>query len=379
MKFPRIFLVITTTLSLSLSVRADRQEFQQTASLTDQMLLAPFMLPYSGLFLTLNALFLARQAVGSGLSVQQEASKTAEGVALIRSMLFDMGLCNDSMAHHFIPWSHQAVRYLNYPYFWYWGHVGDFGLGIGAVAVRSDLGDEIFIEFTRKAQQSQEKRFAVVQLGAGYDTRFFRLREQIPTNVEVFELDIATTQSLKKRKLSENEIDHAHVMFVPIDFSREDVAEKLTNSGRWSNETPTLFLWEGVSMYISEDHANNVMEFVGHSAPGSELYIDILTDFFSPNAMAKPSWAGWLNQKIVENNGEKFQFGLKQETDTEINKWLARWNMTAEKIIRQTDMESRFFRRPDGSLSAGCVDCVTNSQKFGQFSTTRVPFPDCTC
>jgi len=70
----------------------------------------------------------------------------------------------------------------------------------------------------------------VVLLGAGYDSRFFRLQEF--RDVKVFELDLSSTQVIKKTltrrllgKLPEN------VTFVAIDFSKDCIGEKLIKAG----------------------------------------------------------------------------------------------------------------------------------------------------
>lgn len=366
-KFVRLEILLRTkVLSLLIVVccwpfqsnAAERKEFSQTASMLDQVLTSVTMLPYSAAFVTLNAAFIGYQVLAPGKKVQQDASKTAEGVAHVRNMFSKMGLCNDNLAENFLRRSHHVHSALAYPYFWYWGFVGDFALGLGALAARSDLGDDIFLQFVEKAVQNPSEDYAVIQLGAGFDTRFYRFKDLLPSNLKVLELDIATTQAAKRQILLNTQVEHSHVHFVAIDFSREDLEGALTNTGLWHKDMPTLFLWEGVSMYIPEEHVNKTLEFVGSSKQGSEFYFDVLIDFFSEKAVIPQTTASYLNQKLVENKGESFQFGIKDPSDDGIRTWLGQRNLHAETIFRKEDLENRYFKRSDGSLAATCSDYV---------------------
>lgn len=57
------------------------------------------------------------------------------------------------------------------------------------------------------------------------------------------------------------------VTYVPVDFAVDDLGERLRASG-WRSDEPTLFLWEGVTNYLSEAAVRDVLAFIGASAPG---------------------------------------------------------------------------------------------------------------
>ena len=109
----------------------------------------------------------------------------------------------------------------------------------------------------------------VVILGAGLDTRGFSLPGV--TQARVFEVDLPAGQKVKKSRvqkhfgrLPEN------VTFVPVDFDLQSLDKAFAGSG-YDPARPTVFVWEAVTQYITEDAVRNTLAFVGKSAPGSVL------------------------------------------------------------------------------------------------------------
>jgi methyltransferase (TIGR00027 family) len=107
----------------------------------------------------------------------------------------------------------------------------------------------------------------LVILGAGYDTRPYRLPEM--ENVKVFEVDLATVQDDKKKKLQKylGRLPD-YVSFIPIDFDTQTL-EAVFSGTAFNPAKPAIFIWEGVTQYISEEAVRQTLAFVGKSAPGS--------------------------------------------------------------------------------------------------------------
>ena len=85
----------------------------------------------------------------------------------------------------------------------------------------------------------------VVLLGAGYDTRAygpFRCE-----GIVFFELDQESVQDHKRIMTARAGIDTTDVRFVAVDFSEDDVFEKLAEAG-YDPVVKTIFLWEGVTL-----------------------------------------------------------------------------------------------------------------------------------
>ena len=93
----------------------------------------------------------------------------------------------------------------------------------------------------------------IVVLGAGYDTRFYRLDAISPSGrIKCFEVDAPNTQAAKLKYLKQGGVDAKHVNFVPCDFAHEDWLETLEKKG-FDRSKRTLFVWEGVAYYLTDD------------------------------------------------------------------------------------------------------------------------------
>lgn len=115
----------------------------------------------------------------------------------------------------------------------------------------------------------------VVILGAGYDTRAYRIAEF--AKLPVFEVDHPVTQAEKRRAL-EGVVEPlpGNVVFVGIDFDTDDLGQRLAAAG-YDTTKRTLFVWQGVIMYLTDEGVNRTLAFVAkQSAPGSTLIFDYM-------------------------------------------------------------------------------------------------------
>jgi methyltransferase (TIGR00027 family) len=109
----------------------------------------------------------------------------------------------------------------------------------------------------------------VVLLGAGFDTRPYRLPGM--ERVKVFEIDLPGVQNDKKKRLQKH-FGHlpGNVTFISIDFEAQTL-EAVFAETVFDSSSPAVFVWEGVTPYISEKAVSQTLSFVGSSAPGSIL------------------------------------------------------------------------------------------------------------
>ncbi len=109
----------------------------------------------------------------------------------------------------------------------------------------------------------------MVILGAGLDTRPYRLPGV--ERVKVFELDLPAVQKDKKTRIQK----HfgrlpGHVTYMPIDFDTQDLEIAFTGTA-FDLSRPAVFVWEGVTQYVTEEAVRRTLAFVGKSAPGSRI------------------------------------------------------------------------------------------------------------
>lgn len=151
----------------------------------------------------------------------------------------------------------------------------------------------------------------LVLLGAGYDSRAYRFSAL--KDRRVFEVDHPRTQKSKKDKLLDLMGSlPAHVVYVPVDFEKDDLMAKLTGAG-YRHDLKTLFIWEGVSKYLTASAVKDLLSAVSaNSRKGSAIVFDYLFQ-----SMVDGRSGGALVQKILSiqaEKGEPFIFGLPEES-----------------------------------------------------------------
>jgi methyltransferase (TIGR00027 family) len=109
----------------------------------------------------------------------------------------------------------------------------------------------------------------LVILGAGLDSRPYRLPGS--ERVKVFEVDLPSVQDDKKKKIQKifGRLPE-HVTFVPIDFDTQELGDVFSGTN-FDPSRPAVFVWEGVTQYITEDAVRRTLAFVGKTAPGSVI------------------------------------------------------------------------------------------------------------
>jgi methyltransferase (TIGR00027 family) len=109
----------------------------------------------------------------------------------------------------------------------------------------------------------------VVNLGAGFDTRSYRLPEL--ASVPVWEVDQPGSAITKRRRLETifGEVP-AHVTLVPMDFDCEDLRSVLASHG-YPADKRTFFIWEGVTQYLTEPGIRQTFDLLGTAPAGSRL------------------------------------------------------------------------------------------------------------
>jgi methyltransferase (TIGR00027 family) len=142
-----------------------------------------------------------------------------------------------------------------------------------------------------------------VILGAGFDTRAYRLPNDTP--VRVFEVDSPRTQTVKRETLKKAGIDSSGVTFVPADFEKEDWLGRLSAAGFDPGER-TLFLWEGVSMYLDREAVEDTLRKIASTARGSVVAFD----YFTTEALESRALYWRYGRAATKAAREPLQFGV---------------------------------------------------------------------
>ncbi len=151
----------------------------------------------------------------------------------------------------------------------------------------------------------------VVILGAGYDCRAHRLPAL--RAAEVFEVDRAETQAVKRTRLGAREV-HGALRYVAVDFATDDLETSLDAAG-WQSDEPTAFVWEGVTNYLSDAAVSKVLSLVGKSAAGGRLIFTYMHRGVLDGSVHFPG--GARARERVKRLGEPWTYGLDpRETES---------------------------------------------------------------
>lgn len=216
----------------------------------------------------------------------------------------DERICYDPYARQFVP----AWMYHIFGFFIKSGYAERRGPGVnGFLAARDRYIDDVLISFLEEGLKQ------LVILGAGYDSRPYRF--DLSGQVKAFEVDHPTTQAdkLKKVQIIFGKVPE-HVSYVAIDFNAQTLEERLLASG-YDPELKTLFIWQGVSMYLTGEAVDATLNFVArHSGQGSAIVFDYLYQTVLDRIQRQKEVVNMRRYRFM--TGEGLIFGISEGTVT---------------------------------------------------------------
>ncbi len=266
---------------------------------------------------------------------QNQSSLTALGIAVLRATEAekpaDERICNDPLARQFIPsWFYYFMKVFTAT-----GYAEKRGPGImGFLAARCRHMDDVLAEALDQGLQQ------LVILGAGFDSRAYRF-DRLREGVKVFEVDHPATQQDKVKKLARvlNADRMKHVTFVPIDFNRDTLDARLAECG-YSERLKTLFIWEGVSMYLEASAIDATLAFVvHHSAPGSAIVFDYIYEQVLEGRVKGHSEVSSM-RRYRGFSGEVLRFGIEEG---QIEPFLKARGFSQVRNVTAAELHARYF------------------------------------
>ncbi len=229
---------------------------------------------------------------------QNQASQTALGTAALRALESEKPaadrICYDPLARKLVdPGFYLQVRLFARLSDWFTRGGSTF------VVCRARYIDDYLLECL-SAGIGQ-----VVILGAGMDSRAYR-GDLLPMGIKTFEVDHPATQAVKVEKIRYilGEMPK-NVVYLPLDFSHETL-DKLLSAG-FDQSLKTLFIWEGVSLYLDEEKIGATLLWVlQHAAPGSA----IVFDYQDTSTLVQRNVAYALLNRLT---GERRVFGMEKD------------------------------------------------------------------
>src|SRR5262249_30506189 len=199
----------------------------------------------------------------------------------------------------------------------------------------------------------------VMILGAGFDARAYRIGAV--GSVPVFEVDHPSTSATKRAVLEATlGAMPSLVQFIAIDFNAGSWQSAIRASG-YDPDRRTLFIWEGVTNYLTEDAVDRTLRWCASAAAHSK----VLFTYVHRQVLEEPQ-AFEGTEKLFATlgaAGEHWTFGLDPSC---LSSFLAPRGLTLEEDVGASDYRARYFGRAASRM---------RGYEFYRIAVARVPDP----
>lgn len=194
----------------------------------------------------------------------------------------------------------------------------------------------------------------IVILGAGFDTRGYRLKEIFAAHAVdpgtmpvVYEVDAPATQRHKRQRVAELfDPVPGHLRFVPVDFNRQDLATELARAGYDSGRL-AFFICEGVSMYVPENNMKQTLiSIASNAAPGSRVVVEYVS---ATLVRLMQQYEDLPASKFTSKWGEPWVFGIADGRETA---FFQECGFSVDELfsLMSPAAQKRYLTRSDGTL-----------------------------
>jgi methyltransferase (TIGR00027 family) len=174
------------------------------------------------------------------------------------------------------------------------------------IRLRTRYIDDAVVAFAGSVAPARPQ---LLLLGAGLDARAWRMQ----VDADAFEVDFPATLELKAQLLAGAEPTMSRTA-VPVDLVVRGFVEPLVDAG-FDTVRPTIVVWEGVSMYLDPETADEVVAQIARAAsPGSVLVAD-----YAEMSWFRGSGFERATSKIADDlsrGGEPLRAGLRDAHGT---------------------------------------------------------------
>lgn len=203
---------------------------------------------------------------------------------------------------------------------------------------------EIELENFAKLKGAMGEKIQYVICGAGMDS--FAFRNQIH-NIKIFEVDHPDTQRYKLERIKKLEwIIPENLTFVPVDFSKDSLKEKLLEKG-FDPNLPTFTAILGVTYYLTLPVFEQTLKIISELSPeGSKLIFDFPDERTFSEELKKNAPRVQELADVTEKLGEPMLHGFSTE---EVKQALERNAFELASHYRPETIQDLYFEgRSDG-------------------------------
>lgn len=206
-----------------------------------------------------------------------------------------------------------------------------------------------------KLTESIGQSEAVVNLGAGFDTRVYRLPSL--SRLPIWELDQIENIQLKQKRLKRvfGEIP-INVKLVALDFDRERIDQVLVSED-YSLNQKTFFIMEALTQYLTDAGIQSTFDFLSNAVHGSRLVFSyIRKDFLDGHQMY--GWEKGYKKYVIKD--KIWIFGMDPE------KWPDFLSQYGWKVIEDVDfmeLHERYVKPTGRKLASTPVERLISAEK----------------
>ena len=201
----------------------------------------------------------------------------------------------------------------------------------------------------------------IVIFGAGFDTLAVRLHRNFP-DVNFIEVDYPTTQKAKKIAIEKHRLISENLKFVPLDITNEKFSQQLSSNKFYRQNTKTLFIAEGLLMYLRKAEIENLFDFVLQNSAKNSRFAFTFMERQSDGRIAFRNSSKFVDFWL-KKNGEPFRWSLQ---NAELDNFLTGRNFTLKSLDDAVTFRQRYLTAPELnklSLAVGESLCLAISDK----------------
>jgi methyltransferase (TIGR00027 family) len=193
----------------------------------------------------------------------------------------------------------------------------------------------------------------VIILGAGYDTRPYRLPGM--SAARVFEVDLPSVQDDKKNKLQKHfgRLPE-NVTFIPIDFDTQAL-DSVFAATAFDPSEPAVFIWEGVTQYITAEAVRQTLAFVGKTVPGSSI---VFTYVLKSVIERKSNLPGAVRMMDRVAQSSPWIFGLEPAA---ISSFLAPFHLALKADVGCSDYQTQYLQPMGRTLVVSEIERIVHA------------------
>ena len=206
-----------------------------------------------------------------------------------------------------------------------------------------------------KLIESVEHVDAVINLGAGFDTRAYRLPSL--SGLPIWEVDQhEIIDSKRARLLKVFGAIPSNINLVPIDFDHEDLGLALSSHG-YPDGKRTFFIWEAVTQYLTEAGIRSTFSFLAKAPTGSRLiFTYVRKDFLDGRNIygSEKFYKDFVLKKI-------FIFGMEREL---LPAFIQEFGWKLIEDIGYNELAPKYIKPTGRSLTSTPIERIVFAEKL---------------